>query len=86
MPGVRTTVSVRVVEAVASATGRDELTLPPLYDAVDPDALDTLTEGTRDVEISFVYAGYEVTVGSDGEVTLEERSDVHVTGEVQTAD
>lgn len=86
MPGARTTVSERVVEEVAGATGRDAVTLPPLYDAVDPDALDALVDGSSDVQISFVYAGYEVTVESDQRITLEERSDVPPTSGVPTAD
>ncbi|MFC7135555.1 HalOD1 output domain-containing protein [Halobaculum litoreum] len=35
-------VSVRVVECVAEATGLDATDLDPLYEVVDPDALDAL--------------------------------------------
>lgn len=53
-----------VVEAVASATGRDALELPPLNDAVDGDALETLLgDGdAADLRISFSYADTSVVV------------------------
>ena len=53
-----------VVEAVASATGRDALELPPLNAAVDGDALATLVADgdAADLRISFSYAGTSVVV------------------------
>lgn len=63
-----------VVEAVASAEGVDPLDLEvPLYDAVDPDALDALfrSGATVDGRVEFEYHGYEVTVTGDGHVTLD---------------
>ena len=35
-----------IISLVAETDGRDELELPPLYDAVDPEALDRLCEST----------------------------------------
>lgn len=67
-------ISERVVERVAARTGRDPLDLPVLHDILDPDALDTLVEGMVDGQVSFTYAGHEVTVTSDGEIALEEPS------------
>lgn len=66
--------SAAVVEAVASVTGRDELDLPPLQDAVDVDALDTVvasraatgSDGVDAVTVSFTYADVEVVVDSGG--------------------
>lgn len=69
-------ISERVVQHVASTTGRDPLELPILHDIVDPDALDTLVEGMSDGQVSFTYAGQEITITSDGEITLEEASSV----------
>ena len=63
-----------VVEAVASAEGVDPLDLEvPLYDAVDPDALDALFEsgGAVDGRVEFEYYGYDVTATGDGRVTLD---------------
>lgn len=69
--------SSAVVHAVADAEGADPLDLTPLYDAVDPDALDSLFasltgEGAASIdEVSFEYEGYDVTVTADGSVSLE---------------
>jgi len=65
-------VSERVIEAVATTSNADPLELPPLYDAVDPDALDALVTGIADGKVMFAYAGYEVTLTSEGAVTIEE--------------
>lgn len=66
--------SQTVVEAVARAEGADALDLEvPLYDAIDPDALDALFQ-SGDGYIEFVYYGYEVTVGGDGRVSIDDRS------------
>lgn len=74
------TLAMAVVGAVAAAEGVSELALSPLYDAgVDPDALNALFEGSEThVEgfFSFSYAGYLVTVTSDGSVTAETRRTV----------
>ncbi|MFB9807991.1 HalOD1 output domain-containing protein [Haladaptatus pallidirubidus] len=48
----------------------------PLYEVVDPDALDSLfaptyTGGTRtDGRVQFAYAGYEVVIHSTGDVNV----------------
>lgn len=64
--------STRVVEHVAEHTGVDPLELDPLYNAIDPDALDQLfrRSGTEVgvCTLEFSYAGYLVTVAvGDGE-------------------
>jgi hypothetical protein len=68
-------VTTSVVLAVADAAGIDPIDLPPIYDIVDPDALDGLfgaAGGRRlDGEVSFRYYGYLVTVRSDGGLTVE---------------
>ena len=67
--------SQRVVEAVADAEDADPLDLKvPLYEAVDPDALDSLFRASDDgVEgvIEFTYYGYQVRVTSAGHVSLD---------------
>lgn len=64
--------SFRVLSAVAQAEGVSPTALPPLTDAVDPDALDTLygheanrDRTDRDVSLQFSYAGYDVTLCGD---------------------
>lgn len=69
-------VTESVVEAVADAdgVGPEELA-PPLYDAIDPDALERLlatAPGTR--RVVFTYNGYEVTVRGDGSVAIDPRN------------
>lgn len=56
-----------VVRAVASATDRDFLEIPPIYDAIDPDGLDALfvatdEEARQEITISFSYADCEVAI------------------------
>lgn len=74
MSGERT-VSEQVVETVANRTGADALELPPLYDAVDPEALDRVLERAANGEVSFRYAGQHVTVSADRTVSLDALGD-----------
>jgi hypothetical protein len=61
----------QIVAAVAQKEGCDPVDLPPLYDNIDPDALDRLGHKSN-VKISFEYAGYDVSVegGSETPVTV----------------
>jgi len=68
-----TTASVRVIEAVSAATGRSTAALPPLYDAIDPEALDEFVRaGGPGTEICFEYFDIDVTVAveDDSEVSV----------------
>ena len=67
------TIPGRIVRRVATATDSDPLELPPLYEAIDPDTLDSLVEGMADGELSFAYAGYQVSVDSVGTVSVDVR-------------
>lgn len=72
--------STKVVEAVAAREGVETTALDvPLYEAVDPDALDALVRssavGRSALTVHFSYYGYSVTVSSDGSVELEERDE-----------
>lgn len=69
----------QVVDEVSRIEGVDQTDLPPLYDVVNPDALDSLLgdadrESEGDVRISFSYSGYVVTARDDGIVEIEDRS------------
>jgi hypothetical protein len=74
-------ISRAVVEAVAEAEGVDSVELtPPLYEAVDPDALNRLfaatpSAGRMEGRVSFRYNGYEVTVWGDGYVSIASREE-----------
>jgi len=77
--------SEAVLEAVAERAGVDVLDLSvPLYDAVDPEALDafyrTGGDAATPIRVSFEYCGYEVTVSGDGEVVLDAVTDDAVLG------
>lgn len=64
--------SLTIVEAVAAATDREMTDLPPLYDTIDADALDTLVNGeSSSVAVSFQYADTEVTVGGNGSIEIQ---------------
>lgn len=54
----------RIVRAVADEEGCDPFSLPPLYETIDPDALELLFGNSRSdrLEVIFEYAGYEVVV------------------------
>ena len=73
-------ISLYIVNCVAEKEHTDPLELPPLYDAVDPDALDDLVESgrqngtTQSGRIEFQYNGYTVIVefGNAPEITVKE--------------
>jgi len=68
--------STAVVETVAIATNREPTATEPLYESVDPDALNALMQSdsaqtsTERITISFVFVDQEVTVHSTGEVIV----------------
>ena len=61
-----------VVECVARTKDVDVLALGPIYDVVDPGALDALLEtSTAAVEVTFEYEGQVVTVHGDGRIHVD---------------
>ena len=78
--------SMRVVDAVATRAGVDPASLsPPLYDAIDPDALDALVESDpkgrqSPPTVRFHYAGYAVTVDGDGTVDVSSTDTSELSG------
>lgn len=68
-----------IVERIAAREGVDPVDLDvQLYDAIDADALDALTNGADDrrphpnLLIEFTYHGYTITVDGTGSVTIDE--------------
>lgn len=62
-----------VVDAVAAVAEADPIELPPLYESIDPDALETLFDRQREgtaLEISFSYTGYEIVVEEGDRITV----------------
>jgi hypothetical protein len=67
------TTAERVITAVAEATDVSPTELsPPLYDVVDPDALESLVEQAPDdgVRISFEFHECTVIVSGNGDVSV----------------
>lgn len=68
-----------VVAAVSELTGTPETELPPLQDAVDVDAMESLLHHGRDdsgggvTTVSFTYLEYRIAVRSDGTITIRRR-------------
>ena len=67
-----TSASEQVIQTVANQSNTDALDLPPLFDTLDPDALDTLIRGMDEGEVAFAYAGYSITVNSRGAIAVDE--------------
>ncbi|WP_224270901.1 HalOD1 output domain-containing protein [Haloprofundus salinisoli] len=63
-----------VVMAVADARNADPLELDPLYDTIDPDALDAIFSSSDSahpsVELEFDIGGCHVTVRGTGEILV----------------
>ncbi|MDF9744071.1 HalOD1 output domain-containing protein [Natrinema salsiterrestre] len=50
---------------IAAREGCDRSALPPLYEAVDPEALTAVLESNASVVVRFVYGDYRVELGPD---------------------
>lgn len=72
--GESTPLSMEVIDAIAEQEGIDPIDLEtPIYEVIDLDAVDALTTGdtsTNDIEVSFTYEGYEVTVDNDRDIRI----------------
>ena len=65
------TVLPAVVRAVAAVDNVPVADLPPLYEAIDPDALNALLQSNGfDGHVTFEYADHAVRVESDGSVSV----------------
>lgn len=78
----RWSMSEAVVSAVAVATDRDPIELPPLYEAIDPDALDALVSPlTVHAERGTVTVSFE---WADCHVVIEEQSKIRIRASSKT--
>lgn len=70
--------SMAIVEAVAEREGVDVIELePPLYEAIDTEALETLfatSTAGADASVTFTYCGYSIRVDGTGEIQLSTES------------
>ncbi|WP_224450594.1 HalOD1 output domain-containing protein [Haloprofundus salilacus] len=76
--------SYNVISAVATTTGIPPEQMEPLYNAIDPDALDQLFgmpsetfRCSQEIAISFQYEGYLVTVQNGRQITVSPRVDTN---------
>ena len=75
--GVEEPVSMAVVRAVSAVEGRDPLSLPPLANVLDTDALDTLFDaqwggtGRTGGRLSFVYSNCRLTIDNGEYLTIQ---------------
>lgn len=73
MSGRDSNPSEAIVLEIAERTDVNPVDLPPLYERVDPEALDSLVQGPGSVHVTFEYTGYEVTVSETGCIAIHER-------------
>lgn len=67
-------VAEAIVHAVAVAVDADPLSIEPLYESVDPDAVEALVRhGGRTVTVSFEHHGVPLEVRGDGTIRVESR-------------
>lgn len=69
--------SEAVVDRMADLEGVEPTALTPLFEAIDPEALDALVESVSyptesDLRIEFSYHGYDVAVTGEGVVHIDE--------------
>ena len=65
-------ISLRVVESLAAAREIEPLDMdPPLFDVIDPEALDRLFRSDAECRVTFEYEGHEVVVRNDGRISID---------------
>lgn len=80
-----TDLSATIIDAVSAVIGREPTDIEPLYEVVDPDALDQLLLSLRPSdgnhpgrrEVKFIYNGCQITAESSGDIWIEP-ADIHL--------
>ncbi|WP_126661727.1 HalOD1 output domain-containing protein [Haloterrigena salifodinae] len=58
---------------IVAREGCDRTALPPVYEAIDPEALTAVLESNGDVSVRFAYGDYRVVIGpGSDEVVIDE--------------
>ncbi|MGA9401149.1 HalOD1 output domain-containing protein [Haladaptatus sp.] len=70
--GEEESILLGIVGVIAGLSGREPSTLTPLYDIIDAESLVSMLTTARgsDIEVSFTYEGYPITVSSSGEIVV----------------
>lgn len=74
--------SEKLSTKVAANVDCNVVELPPLYNTIDPDTLNTIVDSMTTGAVSFRYNGHDVTVFSDGTVTLSDQPEQHFSSDV----
>lgn len=76
------TIACSVIDAIAALTGTPPSRLQPLYETIDPDALDRVLEPASETprrrstpSVSFCHEGCHVTTMADGGLTVTLQTD-----------
>lgn len=64
-----------VIDCISEVASGDSETRPPLYTAIDPEALNNLFRDRTNGEVTFTYLDYEITVNSDTVTTTRRREE-----------
>ncbi|TMT77917.1 hypothetical protein E2L06_19420 [Haloterrigena sp. H1] len=66
-------ISLRVIEALADATDTAPNELDPLYNTIDPEALDQLfrPDSSDEIRVTFEYGDSHVEIRGDGTVVVD---------------
>lgn len=69
-----TSVTQEIIKAVSRELDVDPLDLPPIYQAIDPDALERVLDSneTTTLQVRFHYEGCEIIVTGQGAVTVKD--------------
>ncbi|WP_145973545.1 MULTISPECIES: HalOD1 output domain-containing protein [unclassified Natrinema] len=72
-PHSEQTIVFRTVETVSKITEKEVEELPPLYDSIDPEAVERLfrQSETQQLKLIFQYCGYKIRVNATGTITVE---------------
>lgn len=64
--------SEAIVTTIAAEKSVTETSLPPLYEYIDPDALDSLVTGQPNdsIQISFTYSGFDVHIQNGEKIEI----------------
>lgn len=69
-------VTTSVIVSVAAVDGAEPTALPPLHRTIDTDALEAVVGSAHEADtalcVSFRYAGYRVSVETDGSILISE--------------
>lgn len=64
----------RIIIEISERENVEFTDLPPLREAIDPDALQSLIESPQDdgITINFTYYGYDITVSGNGSIEVDD--------------